>query len=335
MLKVALFGLGMIGSMHAATWKRIEGVALSAVCTASQATSRAAAERYGTAAFADMEQLLAWGDFDIVDICLPTPLHKSVAIRAAECGKHVICEKPLALNAADAEDIAAACRKHGVRLFVGHVLRFCPEYAQARELVRTGTLGDIGIVHLSRSGAYPSGSGHWYGDANKSGGLALDMLIHDLDWLLWTFGDIERLAAQRVARDTEDGRLEAVSATVRMTGGTLALVKGSWAFPPFATSFEIAGRRGLLSHHSGDSTPLSIRRRDERGALQQQASLPAIYLSEDPMYVQLNQFIQCLRRDLAAPITPEDAVRAVKACGMLIEAIGSGQPVTAGKEARP
>jgi len=333
MLKIALIGLGTMGSIHADTWHRMDGVQLTAVCSATPEAAKAAADRYGAAAYGDVDALLEDGNFDIVDICLPTPLHKEIAIRAAENGKHVICEKPLALHPEDAREIAEACEKHKVRLFVGHVLRFCPEYAQARELVLGGALGPVGVVHLSRSGVYPLGSGDWYADVRRSGGLTLDMLIHDLDWLLWTFGRAERVTAQRICHRDNNNRMEIVSAAIRMEGGIIALIRGSWAYPPFETSFEIAGREGVLVHHSGASTPLIFKETPSPDSGNRQAvSIPNIFLSKDPMARQLSHFIECIQDDKPALITPAEAIRALQLSRIVIRAAESGQPIDPGKE---
>ncbi|MBO9606197.1 MAG: Gfo/Idh/MocA family oxidoreductase [Paenibacillaceae bacterium] len=336
MPKVALIGLGTMGRLHAETWHNMDGVELAAVCSGSPEAARAAAARYGAAAFADIDALFADGRFDIVDICLPTALHKEAVIRAAAHGKHVVCEKPLALHEQDAREIADACESHKVRLFVGHVLRFCPEYEQARALAQGGALGSVGVVHLSRSGVYPLGSGDWYADVRRSGGLALDMLIHDLDWLLWTFGRAERVAARRVCRGDKERRVEHVSATIRMESGAIALVKGSWAYPPFETSFEIAGKEGVLVHHSGASAPLSFKKPPSSGEERRDAvSIPDIWLAEDPMTRQLAHFIACIATGKPALVTPEDAIRAIRLCEAVNLAAETGQPVDTGKELRP
>src|SRR4029077_10006276 len=94
--------------------------------------TEALARRYQMRTFADYEELL--NEVEIVDICTPTPLHKPMVLQAAKAGKHVICEKPVALKAEDARSMILACREAGVRFFVGMVVRFFSQYRLAREL---------------------------------------------------------------------------------------------------------------------------------------------------------------------------------------------------------
>ena len=136
MLRAALIGCGNIGAGgHLPAYAHIPEAELVAVCDAVEDLVRAAAERSGATAFADYQQLLARDDIDMVDICLPTYLHGEVATAAAEAGKHILCEKPMALSAEAADAMIEAAQKARVKLMIGQVRRFDHRYASIKEQI--------------------------------------------------------------------------------------------------------------------------------------------------------------------------------------------------------
>src|SRR5687767_8400931 len=143
MRRVGIVGVGLMGSWHAARWKDLP-VELAGYYDRNPDRARAATERYGGQAFGSLEEL--FGAVDVVDVCTPTPEHAAPVIAAAEAGKHVVCEKPLARHQAEGEAMLAACERAGVRLFVAQVVRFFPEFARAKAVLESGALGKLGVI---------------------------------------------------------------------------------------------------------------------------------------------------------------------------------------------
>ncbi|NOU64010.1 hypothetical protein GC096_08230 [Paenibacillus sp. LMG 31461] len=102
-----------------------------------------------------VEEMLSAAAFDMVSVVVPSYLHKESVLQAARAGKHVICEKQVAHQLEDAQERIACCEEYGVRLFVGHVVRFFPEYAQMKQQIDTGQIGRIGVANARRVGGYP------------------------------------------------------------------------------------------------------------------------------------------------------------------------------------
>ena len=144
--------------------------------------------------FSDMEEMLARVDFDLVDICLPTFLHASAAIRMLEAGKHVLCEKPMALSAADCEAMVAAAHKADRRLMIGHSARFNGYYRFLHDTIAANDLGRLYHLRLERLSEFPAWSPD-FARIDKTGGCLLDMQIHDLDLAFYLLGEPERVAA--------------------------------------------------------------------------------------------------------------------------------------------
>jgi len=248
-LRVGLVGAGFIGRTHLAAW-RSEGFDV-VVFDVDPARSSSLAEPFGASAAPSIEALLA--ATDVVDICTPTHLHASVAVAAARAGRHVICEKPLARTLADGETMLAAARDAGVRLLVGQVVRFYPEYAAAHKAVMAGAIGDPAVLRLTRANSRPrQPADHWFFDHARSGGIILDLMIHDLDFARWVAGEVVSVACRSAAFERPDAGVDHAVAILTHASGAISHVSASWAYAPptSRTAFEIAGSRGLIEQDS-------------------------------------------------------------------------------------
>jgi len=195
----------------------------------------------GVALYTDVAEMLASENLDGVSVALPTHLHKAVSIQCLEAGVHVLCEKPMALNVPDCDAMIAAASKAGKHLMVAHCIRFWPEYAWAKMAVSSGEYGKVLAADFSRLTDVPAwADGSWLADPAKSGGLALDLHIHDLDFIQYLFGtpsSIRSVGTRHVQTqvDYADGR--AITATA------------SWAMPKsfgFQMSFKIMFEKAAL-----------------------------------------------------------------------------------------
>ena len=194
MLKVGIIGAGGMGNFHAGCYQHIPDVKLSGVYDISVEAARNLAEKYHVTCYQQAQDIMDDREINIINVCLPTPHHREYVVNAARHGKHVFCEKPIATNLNDARLMIQTCRENKVKFMVGHVLRYFPEYRKAKELVDNGKVGRPGVVHCSRIAAFPKIP--WYADYEASGGVALDFIIHDFDFLRWCFGPVERVYAK-------------------------------------------------------------------------------------------------------------------------------------------
>lgn len=203
-VKVAIIGYGGIARNHNTSYHALAGldvpVELVAVCDKN--TERLTQKLdfnlgggetplpEGIHIYSDIDDLLTKEDFDVADICLPSFLHKDMAIKCLEAGKHVLCEKPMALSLSDCEAMVEAKNKSGKSLMVAHVLRFTQPYRYLKEHVEKGTYGELLELRLNRYSVYPSwGVGDYFNNVNKCGGVALDTHIHDIDFVHTFLGE--------------------------------------------------------------------------------------------------------------------------------------------------
>jgi predicted dehydrogenase len=326
-MRVGIAGAGTMGEVHAAAWRNA-GAELVGCTSAHPAQSAGLAERYGIVAFGDYQELIK--DVDIVDICTPTHLHKPMVVEAARAGKDVICEKPLALTLPDAQAMVDACAVAGVRFFVGMVVRFFPQYRAAKELVAQGRIGQLGVLRLKRVAYLPiKASDNWYIDETRSGGMVMDLMIHDFDYARWVGGDVERV----FARGNHGGGspVRYVQAIIRFKSGALALIEGGWAYPPgvFRTAFDISGTGGLIEWNSDQPRPIQTYFPSARDS-SESVGLPVAELSEDPYTSEIRHAYEAIRTESPFEVTAVDALEALRISLAVRDSMTTGKAVSLG-----
>jgi predicted dehydrogenase len=253
-LKIAIVGCGFMGRMHANVYGALSTAELAAVLDHRPKNLEEFSTKFGVLAYSSMAELFAAEQIDAVDICLPTFLHKDATIVAARAGKHVLCEKPMALTVEDADEMIAACQQNNVRLMIAHCIRFWPEYALLKQIVDDKRLGELKSINLTRYGEYPHwSSDNWLGDASKSGGGALDMHIHDTDYVRYLLGD----PCQIHSRGTVDEKGVSQIFTTMTFGSKVAHLEGGWNLPaktPFKMTFRAIFEKGAVIMEDGPMT---------------------------------------------------------------------------------
>ena len=142
MVTISILGAGFMGQAHAANYKALgDRVRVKTVCGRDPERARKLAADLGAEPTTDLDAVIADREVDVVDVCLPTPLHRETAERAFAAGKHVFLEKPIALTPEDADAIVEAAERSGRIFMVGLVLRFWPEYVELQRRLAAGELG--------------------------------------------------------------------------------------------------------------------------------------------------------------------------------------------------
>ena len=273
MINVGLIGLGAIGRLHFEAWQKSRVGRVSAI--SSRDPRKLAGEWGGTefnlgdqaaekvdltgiATYSGAEELLADPDVQIVDLCTPTPLHAPLAIAALRAGKHVFCEKPMALDVAECIAMEEAARTSGRQLMIGHCLRYWPHYVRAHEMLASGEFGRPIYASLFRTGAPPLwSSGGWLLQADESGGV-LDMHIHDIDVALWWFGRPRGVSTTGYVQ----GELPMImDAMWRYEGGFTAHLHSAWDpnGGAFRHGFKLVLEKATLAYDlAGDAAVLHV-----------------------------------------------------------------------------
>ncbi|WNQ14325.1 Gfo/Idh/MocA family oxidoreductase [Paenibacillus aurantius] len=323
-MKVAIVGCGGLGHVHGGSYGRIAGMQVVGVHDLVEERARSLADKTGAAVYDSFDAMLEESGCELVSVTVPSYLHKEFTIRAAAKGKHVICEKPIALKVQDAEDMIRACREHNVRLFIGHVVRFFPDYVHMKRNVENGALGTIGTAHAKRAGGHPADARPWYADESKSGGVVCDLMIHDLDFLRWTLGEVRSVYG--LSRKAEG--IEYASATLVFESGAVANVEAHWGYPgAFFTAAEIAGSTGVVRSDSTQAKSLQIRR------LEADSPAGVVEVPQSPGFVtpytrELEHFVDCIKSASEPLVTAQDAVLALELALAVRESVRTGKAVS-------
>ena len=325
-MKVGLVGAGFMGVTHAAGWAET-GAEFVGIVAETTAEATVLAKQYNLKIYPDLASMLP--DVDVVDICTPTHLHHEMTLQAAAAKKDIICEKPLGRTTAQAREMIDACRKAGVKLLVAHVVRFFTEYAIAKASVVRGEVGKPGVIRLNRGSFRPKKpAGNWFLDESKSGGILMDLMIHDFDYARWVAGDVESVFAKKVTTANPNAPVDYGLAILKHRSGTISHITGSWAYPPptFRTHLEIAGDGGLIEFDSADSSPI-LNLIAKPSSDSPDVGLPSSPVSESPYTTQIKEFYSVLLGEKQPRIEAEDGMAAVQIAEAAIQSAATGKAV--------
>jgi predicted dehydrogenase len=242
-LKVGVIGLGFFGERHARIYAVLPNATLAAVCDQDETRARHVAVQLGAEPATSAADLLRRSDIDAVSICLPDRQHTDIAVEAAAAGKAILLEKPLAHDTAHARRIVEAAEAAGVRLMIGHILRFDPRYAQVHAAADPALLGEPLHLRAKRNGT--RSTARRLGAASS---ILFYMGVHDVDALQWIARSlITRVYAQKIAA-LGTGNEDALYAVVNFANGAIGLIDYSWAWPDgmmngYRASLEVIGTR--------------------------------------------------------------------------------------------
>ena len=214
-IKVAVLGAGFIANIHLESYTRfVHDAEVVALYGRTREHAEKLAEKYGVPAVYDsIDQLFQECDVDVVDICVPNYLHHDACMKAAEHGKHVICEKPLAMTLEEADEMIAACESRGLKLMYAEELCFAPKYARAREMVMQNAVGNVYMLKQGEKHDGPH-SKWFYSKETAGGGVMMDMGCHALAWFRWmnpgvavksVYADMKTVFHKAIT-DSEDNR---------------------------------------------------------------------------------------------------------------------------------
>jgi predicted dehydrogenase len=260
MIKVGIAGFGFMGRTHFKCWNKVEGAKVIAICDVNpnieEDTKKAVGNIGDTSDEIDFDSLNLYTDFDkmlseekldAVSITLPTYLHPDTSIKALAAGVNVLCEKPMALTSKACEGMIAEAKRSRKILQIGHCVRFWPEYAKAKEIIDSGKYGKVIAGTFQRLGSAPTWSiDNWFLDEQRSGGVALDLHIHDTDYVQYLFGMPKAVCS--VGAKGPGGLLH-ISTQYIYDNDTAITAEGGWGMMPafgFEMSFNIVLEKATL-----------------------------------------------------------------------------------------
>jgi myo-inositol 2-dehydrogenase / D-chiro-inositol 1-dehydrogenase len=333
LLKIGIAGLGRMGKSHARNiaW-HTRHCALVSACSPLQGELDWAQGELGvTSLYADFEAFVRDPQIDAVVLVTPTTLHADQVIAALQAGKHVFCEKPLALNLADGERVQEVAQQHPKQvLMIGFVRRFDPSYVSAKAHIDAGRVGRPFLVR-SQTCDKLDPSGFFVRFAPTSGGLFMDCSVHDIDVARWMLGNPKALRAFASGSIAVHEDLAAVPdidnglAIIEFEGGARAVIYASRTFAMgMESSSEIIGTAGKLLVGAG-----AARDRVEIGDAHGVRKLALDDFLErfaEAFRIEMQSFVDACVVGGALPMTLDDAVQATRIGLALTRSLRSGMP---------
>ena len=325
-MRIGVIGLGFMRSTHLQAIARIPGAQLAAVMdlderrlsgdlSGIEGNLGGPAQRMdfsGVRRYRSVEEIASDPEVDAVDVCLPTFLHAPVTLQLLRAGKHVLVEKPMALDGAACDQMVAEAEKQGRVLMVAQVLRFAPAYQALHRYVRDGSVGSVRSAIFRRRCAVP-GWGPWELDSSKSGGGVFDLLIHDVDMCLHLFGAPEAVSAAG-AEDMARG-IDNILAQLHYPGIGFVAVTGGWHHAgdyPFSMEFTVVGDNGVVEYDSA-GRPVALYRANGESETPELAD-------KDSYQAEIEFFLECCRTGVRPQLClPEESARSVKLARLMIE----------------
>ncbi|MCC7017814.1 MAG: Gfo/Idh/MocA family oxidoreductase [Rhodospirillales bacterium] len=326
---------GIIGAGKIAERQMVTAMAQAADqrLVAVMKRDRAAAQRFAAhhdvPRFYDtVEALLADTEINAVYVATPPSLHAEHTLQAAAAGKHVLCEKPLALNSAQAQQMSDGCRTHGVQLMVCYYQRYNTRHQQIKQLLAEGAIGQVTAVRLNFSDYFPPTPGYWHHEpAISGGGPLVDLGIHCVDLLRYLCGEVtavtalvDNLAAPSPVEDT-------ATLLLKLANGAQAVITSHWSTASFepqqSNGLEISGTLGTIQ-----AAPISAK--DSSGTLRLLTAAGVQDFSVAPGGVRphvalLRDFANALAGNAPVPIPGEEGVAGLRVIEAAYRSAQSGR----------
>jgi len=332
-LGVCLIGCGRAGMIHAGNFhNKVPGAKMVAVADVVEEAAKSAAAELGIADwYTDYREALKNPAVDAVVVVSPTDLHKSIVIDCANAGKHVFCEKPMAMNSAECQEMIDACDKNNVKLQIGFMRRHDQSFKQARKLLEEGAIGDLVMIRSCTRG--PSKPRPWMYDLKKSNGILAELNSHDIDTIRWFAGsEIDSLYAvggnfrnKEVADEHPDYYDSVVMSGVFKNGIQFSIDGAAYVQYGYDAQVELVGTKGVL--HVGRSDDSFIK----CTTVEHGTSTPFVrswmtlfieaYLAEDI------SFVESIKNDTKTAVTGVDGMMAVRIVEAGNESIATGSIV--------
>jgi predicted dehydrogenase len=342
MINVGIAGIGFMGMIHYLAYQKVPGAKVRALCEQNQ--KRLAGDwrdikgnfgprgtmmdLSGLSRYPELDELIADPKLDLIDICLPPSLHAKVAVAALKAGKHVFCEKPIALNPADAKRMVETARKAGRQLMIGQVLPFFPEYRFAYEAITSGKYGRLLGGHFRRIISDPLWIPDFY-NPHTVGGPMIDLHVHDAHFIRLVCGmptwvqSVGSMRGEVVERFSTQFRFADPALVVTAASGVI-----NQQGRPFVHGYEIYLQRATLLFDSGGlskepagAVPLSVLSAD--GKVQR----PKLRAS-DAFADELKEAIRSVRSNTPSKLLDGELARdAVVLCQRQTQSVVRGRPV--------
>lgn len=303
MIKVGVIGLGVMGRNHVRVYSELSDVELAGIADVDPGLAQSLAKKYHTTPFRDYRDLFQ-RDLDAVSIAVPSSLHHKVALAAANAGANMLIEKPIADSVSSANSIIEAASKNRVKLMIGHIERFNPVVPIIKKEVE-GTA--VSLIEITRIGPFPP--------RIRDVGVVIDLATHDIDLLRYITGSefkkIYGLTSRNLAPYEDSAIL-----LFEMENGVLARVTVNWLTPFKVREISIAtGEKFIKASLIDQKVTAYSKYKENESYLVRELSVPF----GEPLKLELQAFIHCVKNDIPPPIGGEDGLKALEVASLCLQ----------------
>lgn len=323
-MKAAVIGVGSMGTNHARVYSELAEIDLVGVADVNDVTAQKVGRLRGTKAFSDYRDMLETCKPDLVSVAVPTQFHHQVVLNTLEAGCNVLVEKPIAATVAEGKEMSAHAKAKGLKLMVGHIVRFNPATQMLKSQLDIGALGQIFQIRCRRLGPFPT--------RIQDVGVVIDLATHDLDIMSFLIGsNVVRLYAeteQKIHSAYED----TVVGTIRFANGVLGSLNVDWLTPTKIRELAVTGERGMFVVDDLNQELYLYENQEANG--DQWSNLALLHgvsagrmirypvARREPLRNELEAFATAVRDDLPVPVSAEDGLAALDLAQALVR---SGQ----------
>lgn len=295
MIRVGVIGTGVMGRNHVRVYSEMPGVKIAGIADINKEAVSSLAKKYNTKPFTDYRKLLK-EDLDAVNIAVPTSLHRSVALDAANAGVNMLIEKPIAGTLEGAREIIKKSQEKGIKLMVGHIERFNPIIPVIKENIRDNNIVSIDIM---RVGPFPP--------RITDAGVVIDLAVHDIDIARHlTNSEFERiysLTSRNLSKNEDTAIL-----SFKMKNGILVHITTNWLTPYKVREISVSAIKKFIKGNFITQKVTEYSRHEGDSCLTRELPVPF----GEPLKLELESFIDCLRRDREPFITGNDGLKALE-----------------------
>ncbi len=326
-LKVAVIGTGAMGKSHARIYSNMDKIELMAVCDKDKKTADEIAKKYNIRSFTDYKEINE--NLDAVSVCVPTKLHKDIALFFIKKKINVIIEKPIADNIEEAKELIEAAKENNVKLMIGHVERFNPVVREIKKRLDKDELGKIYNISTLRFSPFP----HRIIDV----GVTIDLAVHDIDIIMHlNKSKIKRLYAetgQRIHASHED----MLNALIKFENSTTGVINTNWLTPKKVRELYVTGEKGMfvakyltqdLYFYKNQFAEKNVDYSKGVTSVIEGDMMKIKINNKEPLLAELEEFINCIIEDRKPIVSGEDGLEVLEIATKILEAAKNNKVIS-------
>lgn len=321
-LRVGLVGCGGMGTALARHCNSLEDAVVTGVYDPDASAAARVAEEFGAKVYSSCSRLLR-GAVDAVIVATPNDLHAPITIEAARRGKHVFCEKPMAMSVADCDAMIEAAEEAGIKLMVGQVLRLFPVFWKTREIAVSGEIGSPFLISVVRLGPIHGLARGWRATKKHSGGVLFEIHVHELDFMRWVMGEAESVYASTGHFTPAQIEFEDTAVVhIRYKSGGIGILHCGTSSAMNRNAMMVQCSEGTLTN-GGFGGPIEYARFGEQPRVIEQREIQ----KEEPYHEEVRSWVDAITKDTPMVFDGHDGRAAIELVEAAYRSAASGKPV--------